>query len=427
MERMEWPKSLSCAAAVIFLSMFGTLTSQASGRVISSVTLKVASGLEPGFELPGIDYGSSEVSAEDGEVVVGVSGSKYYVADAEWVGSSNEVVSVGDTPQMKVRLSPSDSDDYYFRGSYRSSNVTIRGGELIKTSVSGDDLYIWLRVNAVKGDFDPPSDAYWKSGAKGIAQWDEPEENGTGRYEVSLKRGSSSIATVKTDYTSYDFYPYMTAEGRYKFRVRTIARTNSQEDYGENSDWTDSDEIYITAEDVSDGSGQRGDTLSSQDCVQEVSAGMPAVSSASAGWVQSAGYWYYRYPDGTYQKDGWQKIDGNWYLFQNDGKMLTGWQFWKEHYYLLDDNGAMLTGWVEKAGKFYYFNPTSDAYEGCMFRSQMLTIDGNDYYFDSDGSRAEGWREFGGNWYYFYPGSGIKARDTIVETFYVDENGAWSR
>ncbi len=408
----NWFYGLLLAAG---MSMLAALTASASGHVISSVTIRVSSGLEPGDEFPAIDYGSG-TTASDGGIVVSVSGGKYDITGADWVTSTSGTIKVGDTPRMKVRLSP--TDDYYFKGSYRSSNVTVKNGTFVKSSKSGDDLVVWLKVKAVKGDFEAPTDAYWKDNAKGTAKWEAADNNDTGKYEVVLRRGSSKVATVETTSRTYNFYPYMTVAGTYSFRVRTIARTDAESDYGKNSDWADSDEIYIAQEDVSDGSGR-----------QDLGTGVVSSpgSVAGAGWIQSSGHWYYRYPDGSYKKDGWLLVGGKWYLFRSDGVMLTGWQFRDNYNYLLGNDGAMLTGWVQSGGRWYYFNPTPDAYQGCMFAGRMFSIDGKDYYFDSNGMMAEGWREVDGNWYYFYPGSGMKAVNTTVDTFYVDGNGIWVR
>ena len=56
------------------------------------------------------------------------------------------------------------------------------------------------------------------------------------------------------DGTSFNFYPWMTKAGTYSFKVRAVPKTG--DDYASKSSWTESDEIYIAQEDVSDGSGQ---------------------------------------------------------------------------------------------------------------------------------------------------------------------------
>ena len=413
--RHVWALLLAAA-----LTPAGMITSLAAERTISSVTIRIDSELEAGSTLPGIGWSNAGTSeqASDGEILVTNSSRKYDITDAEWTTSTSKTMGVGDTPEMKVTLTPRDegNDEYQFKGTYRSSNVSVRYGNFISASKKDGNLIVKLRVRAIEGTFAPPEDAYWKDNSRGTARWEEPEEGGTGKYEVVLKRGSNKIHTAETTSHSYNFYPYMTREGTYTFRVRCIAKSGNQEDYGESSEWVESDEIYLAEEDVSDGSGQNNG-----------GSGTGPGSSAKVGWQRSGNTWYYYYPDGSYQKNGWAQVAGKWYLFDNDGRMLTGWQNRNNQTYYLTENGDMVIGWVLWNHRWYYMNPTQDAFLGCMLRGRWATVDGKTYWFTSDGSMAEGWYQVEGNWYYFYPGSGHKAVNTWIDTFYVNENGVWIR
>ncbi len=217
---------------------------------------------------------------------------------------------------MKVWLRAGSED--YFKGTYRSSNVSVKSGDFVSAKrEDSDTLMVRIRVQAVKGNFAPPEDAYWKDNARGIARWEKPEDGDSGKYEVVLRRGSAKVHTVETTGTSYNFYPYMTTAGTYSFRVRTIAKTSADENYGKSSDWIESDELYIAQESVSNGSGR-------VDYNNENSAGNQA--SGAVGWIQEQGRWWYRYPDGSFPKDSWIFVGDVWYLFDKDGWMLTGWQ-----------------------------------------------------------------------------------------------------
>ncbi|MCI9185527.1 MAG: N-acetylmuramoyl-L-alanine amidase family protein [Lachnospiraceae bacterium] len=409
MGKRNW---LWATGLAVVLALAPGMTAAAAEHVVSGVAIRVSSKLEPGSSLPDISLESGTVG--EGDIGVSCSTDKYTIEKAEWVTSTSRTIAVGDRPEMKVWLRA--GSDYYFKGSYRSSNVTVKSGDFVSAKREDEDtLVVRLKVSAVKGDFAAPEEAYWKNNAKGTAQWKKPEEGGTGKYEVVLRRGSSKVHTVETTSTSYNFYPYMTMEGTYSFRVRSIAKTSKDEDYGKNSEWLDSDEIYIAKEDVSDGSG-RSDV-----------AGAPPTGNTRVGWQYLDNYWYYYYPDGTCQKDSWLKVQDKWYLFQGDGKMLRGWQKKGDHTYFLSENGDMQIGWVQKDGRWRYLNPTPDAYEGAMFQNQWADINGKAYYFNGDGVMMEGWNQVGGNWYYFYPGEGYKAVNTWIDTFYVDENGVWKR
>ena len=408
------------ALLAVCVSAMGAMTSLAGDKTISSVSIRIDTKLEPGDSLPTIDYNNSSSSdVSDGDISVSASSEKYSISDVEWVTSTSKTMDVGDQPQMRVRLSP--STDYQFKGSYRSSNVSVRYGTFVSASKSGDDLIVKLKVRAIKGTFNAPENAYWKDNAKGTARWEEPEDGDTGRYEVVLRKGSSKVHSVETTSRSYNFYPYMTKEGTYTFRVRAIAKTSKEDDYGENSEWVESDEIYLAKEDVSDGSGRTDDTVNSDG----PGTGSGPTGNTRVGWQYINNCWYYYYPDGTWQKDGWAAVNGKWYLFQGDGKMLTGWQNRSNQTYYLADSGEMVLGWVKWNNHWYYMNPTQDAFIGCMLKERWADVNGKNYYFGSDGAMAEGWVQADGNWYYFYPESGEKAVNTWINTFYVNENGIW--
>ncbi len=409
--RWIWP-----VLAAVSLSAISASSAFAADKAVSSVTIRVNTELEPGETLPDIYVaGSGESNSVDsGNISVYTSSDQYHIADAEWVTSTSREMDVGDTPEMKVRLEA--DGNYQFKGTYRSSNVNVKNGTYVSCKRDGNDtLIVRLKVRGIKGDFSAPQDVYWKDNAKGTARWEKPESGGTGKYEVMLRRGSSKIHTVETTSTSYNFYPYMTQAGTYSFRVRTIARTSKEGDYGKNSEWVESDEIYLAKEDVSNGSG-----ITDAD-------GNGSWGNMSAGWRLSGGDWYYYYPDGSYQKNGWLQVGGKWYLFRQDGRMCRGWQKLGGYYYFLADSGEMITGWLKDGNYWYYLNPAQDQFWGTMFASHWLSLNGKDYYFLPDGSMAEGWQQVDGNWYYFYPGAGNKAVNAVIETFYVDANGVWKK
>lgn len=385
--------------------------------VISSVSIRVDSGLEPGDTLPDIAIrNDADASADNGGIEISVSSDRFTITDAKWVTSTSRKMEVGDKPEMKVWLTPVNEDDYYFKGTYRSSNVSVRGGEFSSASISSGQLVVRLKVNPIKGAFPAPEDAYWKSSSRGTARWEKPSDGSTGTYEVILKRGSGTVHRVETRSTSYNFYPYMTSAGTYSFKVRTIARTDSEEKYGTKSEWVESDELYIAKEDVSDGSGrENGD-----------SNGGPS-GNTRVGWQYIDNYWYYYYPDGTYQKNSWLYVGDRWYLFQSDGKMLKGWQNKDGYTFYLTDNGDMVTGWVQTGGRWYYLNAGTQAPFGVMMKNSWVNLDGKIYYLLNDGIMAEGWNQIDGNWYYFYPGAGNRATDTYIDTFYVNADGVWKK
>ncbi|WP_243138940.1 leucine-rich repeat protein [Hungatella hathewayi] len=109
------------------------------------------------------------------------------------------------------------------------------------------------------------------------------------------------------------------------------------------------------------------------------------------------GIWKFRQISGAYAVSRWGMVDGLWYYFDGEGRMLTGWQFINNQWYYLcreEDSktktglkeGAMATGW--------HFDPIYQAWfyldtSGAMAVGQKV-IDGKQYYFnpEPDGTRG---------------------------------------
>ncbi len=292
------------------------------------------------------------------------------------------------------------------------SESSFKTNEGVSSSRSGSDtLYVTFTFKPVKGTYESPQDADWRDSGYGTAKWSSVD-NSSGAYDVYLYRGSSIIKKVeKLKATTYNFFPYMTKAGTYSFKVRTVPYTESEQKYGKNSEWTESGEVYLPQEKVSDGSGQDNS----------------AVANGQVGWIKTGNIWYYRYPDGTYQKNNWAKINNKWYLFDSNGGMVTGWQQRNNIWYFLNSDGAMTTGWVVSNNKWYYLNQsTTSGVEGAMITG-WVNYNNKWYYTDSTGAMQEGWRQVDGNWYYFYPGEGSKAVNTTISGFPVDGNGIWRK
>lgn len=411
---------LQTAVAAGVLAAMLALPAWAQTKTVTSVTIRVGTDTQAGEELnENINYINDSLDVQEGTYAA-VNSTKYSIHNVEWYSSTSKPMKIGEEPKMKIYLEAGwdDNYDYAFRGSYSSNNITVKGGTFVSAKRSGDELEVIVKLNGIKGQYLPPDNAYWRGSDYGNAAWSFDSENksfSSGTYDVYLYRGSTAVKKLN-DYqgTSYNFYPYMTKEGTYYFKIRTVPATDSEKKYGDESEWIESDEVYIGKEDVSDGSGQTDDN------------GMNS-GTTQVGWILNNGSWYYRYPDGSYEKNAFSKINGKWYMFDASGKMLTGWQQNQYGYtYYLNEAGDMHTGWIQWGGKWYYMNPTQDTYEGSMCRG-WINVNGNIYYMDQDGAMAEGWKQVDGNWYYFYPGVGNRAVNTYIDGFYVDGNGIWKK
>lgn len=452
-------KAAAAAFILCLCLLHGPGPAYGASKPINTVSVKVDSDLQPGSGLPDIEIGSG--SASGGNVRVSVSGSKYSVAEAEWVDKSDKELKAADEPRMKVTLEPADVSEDYFLASYKDSNVKISSGTFVSARRDGDNLVVTLKVRPIKGDFDPPKDAYWHEDNLGEARWDKAE-NSSGCYELQLYRDGKSVYKVPSlKAVRYNFYPYMTEEGEYTFKVRTIPDSETEKKYSKKSDWIESGELRITDRYVSDGKGQ-----------QKNGSAVKRGTKDAVGWVKENDIWFYRYPDGSLCSGRWEYIDGQWYYFNVDGAMLTGWQNinnryyylypngqmaagwarinekwyyflpekedwgpagamagagWRvigAYYYYFNQDGSLYTGWLHLDGKRYYLNTVDNSLMGAMFTG-WIKRDGQTYFADSNGEIVDGWCQIEGNWYYFHPGTGEMAVNTDINGFHVDSDGIW--
>lgn len=402
----------------VMLPVDGITAFAASRKTIGKVTIELNLDLTPGESLPDLDAG-----AKGGGTNVEASSDHYYADEASWVSSSNKDVKIGSTYTLKVYLTAVDPDVYGFQGTYKASNVTVKGGTFVSASrKSYDTLIITIKTKPVKGEFEAPSEADWKEKQLGVATWDKVDN--VDAYDVTLYKGSSAIYKVKAfKGNRMELYPYMTTAGTYSFKVRSVAVNDEQADYAKNSEWIESGEIYIAKEAVSDGSGKVD-----YNNVGSGQGGTPGgVTTGQVGWIQDASKWYYRYPDGSIQKNSWLKVNEKWYLFDSEGWMMTGWQQKGAYWYYLDVSGAMKMGWLQAANGWYFLNISDDSMAGAMWSNQWLDWNGKRFFLSATGVMAEGWQSIGGNWYYFYPGDGSMARDTYISTFYLGTDGIWRK
>ncbi|CIN79550.1 caspase family protein [Streptococcus pseudopneumoniae] len=129
-----------------------------------------------------------------------------------------------------------------------------------------------------------------------------------------------------------------------------------------------------------------------------------AYSHSNGSWIQSNSRWWYKHSDGSYTKNGWEKINETWYYFDSEGWMKTGWFNEYGNWYYLDTSGAMKTGWCLISGSWYYLNTSG------VMQTGLQTIEGKQYYLAASGAMQTGWHNIGDDTY-FFASSG--ARQTI--------------
>ena len=142
-----------------------------------------------------------------------------------------------------------------------------------------------------------------------------------------------------------------------------------------------------------------------------------------SSWEKVNGKWYYFDEDGESVR--WsQRIGGKWYYFDRDCSMHRGWLRWAadSSWSYFGSGGAQLTGWQKIGGKWYYLNPSDGK---AVTGSQR--IGGKWYYFNGASQMHTGWLKWNGKqlWsYYWDDGSRAEGAQTIAGYKYVfDANG----
>ena len=116
--------------------------------------------------------------------------------------------------------------------------------------------------------------------------------------------------------------------------------------------------------------------------------------------------WYYFGPSGKAYTGTKKTIDGNSFIFDDEGHMLSGWQTYggnSDWYYLgTEDEGFVHTGWQYleldeemdedtnpdyEMQEWFYLRPD----DGKAYRNIKTEIDGEYYTFDVNGAVQEGW------------------------------------
>lgn len=138
----------------------------------------------------------------------------------------------------------------------------------------------------------------------------------------------------------------------------------------------------------------------------------------NAEWVQQGNNWYYLYEGSPVI--GWEKINGEWYYFDNNGAMRTGWLRNGGYWYYLDTTGIMLTGWVKDGNTWYYIGHTGAMTTGWQ------KVRGYWYYMTSSGAMKTGWIKVSKKWYYLEPSGRMRTASLKYKgkVYYFNTSGA---
>ncbi|MBT9777090.1 hypothetical protein GPL15_11310 [Clostridium sp. MCC353] len=300
------------AAALIITTAMPAWAEKEERTPVGEVCLSFASDIEAGES-----GGSVDVNVESGPCEV----------DSVEIVGEKEVWSGGDKPKIKVYLSAENG--YYFAKTGKNMFGLI--GEDAKyvsahTKNDKETLVLTVRLDELEAGDIFVSGLTWDA-VVGHASW-EPAD-GAKKYRVRLVRGNTSLGSIyTTTETSYDLSGLIDREGVYYFKVQAV-------DGGNNAgDWIESPSLYVKKENIPE--------------IKENSAAVKQSTAPGPGtgkWVQDETGWWYQNADNSFPVNCWQKINNEWYSFDQRGYMQTGWVCWNDKWYYCDlESGAMWAG-----------------------------------------------------------------------------------
>ena len=300
-----------------------------------------------------------------------------------------------------------------------------------------------------------------------------------GLYEMDFDRGDGTAYRFKVDVR----YNALTINDTYLMNIEIVninASDNSTSASDTNNSTSASDTSNSASTSDTNNSTSTSDTNNSASTSDTNNSASTSNSSANLGlsstsasnsnaststdilatssWMYSNGRWWYKHANGSYTTKAWEKIDGVWYYFDDEGWMQTGWVKDNGTWYYLSESGAMQTGWVKDNGVWYYLNQSgamqtgwvkdngtwyyldgSGAMQtGWVKDGSWYYLDGsgamqtgwvkdndNWYYLQDSGAMKTGWMKVSDKWYYAYSSGALAINTTTPDGYYVDYNGEW--
>lgn len=298
------------------------------------------------------------------------------------------------TAMLEITVNPRDishvtgsvTGSHVYTGSQIRPAFTVEDGDIVITADDYVDSY-GANVNA-------------GSGAGSITLTGQRNYTGTKTVQFDIEKRSLATAVITLE---SDSYPY--TGGGVKPVITSVVVdgiTVPAEAYDveyTNHTAVGTAAVTIIAKADSNFSGTAGTTFTITRPNRSTGGGSGSSGTSSTNpdtlhgtWIQTdTGIWMFRQTNGAPVMSRWGLIDGLWYYFDSEGRMLTGWQF--------------------LGGQWYYLCTKEDlpAKPGMK-----------------EGAMASGWHFdlLLQKWYYL-DASGAMAADRVIDGWYVDTNGVW--
>ena len=305
-----------------------------------------------------------------------------------------------------------DGDTYYFdQNGYRATGFKSIGGKTYYFDSDGKMLLRWKRINGRKYLFDPV-DGHMHTGWEWVSEknaWYYLSPQTGYLLEGWLDQGGKRYYLAPVDFyavTGWQFIGgkwyffdtkncdmktgWLTDGGKTYYLASNGAMVTGTQNIGGKT-YTFNSSGALVGQAPAGGSGTTASSATSASA---------ASSSGVTKWEYTGGKWKYLL-NGNYLKNCFRKIDGETYLFDGNGIMLTGFQKVGGKTYYFDSSGKMLLRWKRINGRKYLFDPV----DGHMHTGWEWVSEKNAWYYLSPqtGYLLEGWLDQGGKRYYLAP------------------------
>ena len=306
-----------------------------------------------------------------------------------------------------------DGDTYYFdQNGYRATGFKAIGGKTYYFDSDGVMLLRWKRINGKKYLFDPV-DGHMHTGWEWVSEknaWYYLSPQTGYLLEGWISDGGKKYYLTPVDFYAATGWKYINNKWYFFDKKNCDMKTGWISDGGKTYYLASNGAMVTGTQNIggktytfnSSGAlvGQAPANVSGTTAASASAASSTSSSSKVTKWEYTGGKWKYLL-NGNYLKNCFRKIDGETYLFDGNGIMLTGFQKVGGKTYYFDSSGKMLLRWKRINGRKYLFDPV----DGHMHTGWEWVSENNAWYYLSPqtGYLLEGWLDYGGKKYYLAP------------------------
>ena len=305
-----------------------------------------------------------------------------------------------------------DGDTYYFdQNGNRATGFKSIGGKTYYFDSDGKMLLRWKRINGKKYLFDP-ADGHMHTGWEWVSEknaWYYLSPQTGYLLEGWLDYGGKKYYLAPVDFYAVTGWQFIGGKWYFFDTKNCDMKTGWLTDGGKTYYLASNGAMVTGTQNIGgktytfDSSGALVGQASAGGSGTAASSASSASAASSSGvtkWEYTGGKWKYLL-NGNYLKNCFRKIDGETYLFDGNGIMLTGFQKVGGKTYYFDSSGKMLLRWKRINGKKYLFDPA----DGHMHTGWEWVSEKNAWYYLSPqtGYLLEGWLDYGGKKYYLAP------------------------